>query len=97
MIANRQRATLRTHSRRGIASFLIGVVWIPLFWLLAQPQYGEAMPLLMFSCWLWVVCPLGVFLGWRGLRERTHSRTYAGLGIVMNAVLFVALVTRIFL
>jgi hypothetical protein len=98
-------ATTRTHSRKGIASFVIGVTSVISFLALigtatVMTQTGKIAPpvqmiigLGMFStCFVDVI---GIALGFLGAVDRASKKTYSVLGIVLNfgiLVIFGALV-----
>ena len=91
------------HSPRGIASFIIGVVWVPLVWLPTQlspsPGHSDAdvLTMVLLAFWLWAACPAGIILGYRGLREPGRNHSYAALGLVLNSAVLITIVIRVFL
>jgi hypothetical protein len=98
-------ATIRTHSRKGIASFVIGVTSVISFLALiaaatVMTQTGKITPQLnliiglgmLSACFVDVI---GIALGFFGAVDRASKKTYPVLGLALNVgilVIFGALV-----
>jgi hypothetical protein len=99
------QATIRTHKRIGIASFLIGMTCVILIMALFGTAAGMAKAgritaelKMMMGLGIIAVCfasPIGVVLGLFGAADRLSKKVYPVLGLSLNIVvmfLFVALV-----